>query len=255
MKVKLTDMTLKEVRDEGKIEVAVIGWGATEPHNLHIPYGCDAFTVERVAEISALKAKNKGAKVIVLPAMYIGTNSNHFGFPMVMHFSPSTQQKMLADILWSLENSGIKKLLIINGHGGNEFKGILREFYGKTGVQIFLSNWWLVREDVINDVTEDKSGEHGNEFETSCCMHFFPELVRLEWADEGKVREPRISGMKNGQVWMTRPWPSLTTNAGHGNPMKSTPEKGKKIIDAATDALGDIIKEISDVVIDEKFPY
>ena len=255
MKVKLTDMTLKEIRDEGRFEIAVVGWGATEAHNMHIPYGCDGLITEKIAEISAMKAKAKGAKVIVLPAMYIGMNANHIGFPMVMHFSLSTQQSIISDILWTLKTNNIKKLLIINGHGGNEFKGLLREFFSQTHIRIFLSNWWEIREDVINSVTEDHSGEHANEFETSCCMYLFPELVHLEWADEGRVREPKIESLKKGQVWLTRPWKSLTTNAGYGNPMKSTSEKGEKIIHAVTETLADIIKEISDAVIDENFPY
>ncbi|MGB9677043.1 MAG: AAA family ATPase [Candidatus Ratteibacteria bacterium] len=196
MKCKLIEMTLKEVRDFGKVEICILPWGSCEPHNLHLPYGTDYLTTEKIAEISCKKANERGGKVIVLPGIPIGVNSNLFGFPLTLHFSPTTQLSILKDIVYSLENHKIYKLVIINGHGGNEFKGLLREIYGKTSIYIFLVDWWKVGEDVITKICEDKTGEHGDESETSWMMYLFPELVHLEWADEGKVNEPKIKGLK-----------------------------------------------------------
>lgn len=255
MKVKLIEMTLKEVRDEGPFEVAVLPWGSCEPHNMHLPYGCDTLAAEKIAQISAEKAKKKGAKVIVLPALPVGVNSNTMGFPMTMNFSPSTNFEMLKDIVESLEKHKVHKLIILNGHGGNEFKFMIRELYGKTSVRIFLMNWWEQGKDIMDEVCDDKAGEHGNEAETSWFMHMYPELVHLEWADDGKVNEPVLEGLRKRQIWMPRQWHLLTKNAGHGNPKKATPEKGRKIVEVATDRIADVIKELSDAKIDNKFPY
>lgn len=255
MKVKLEEMTLKEVRDNGPFEVAVLPWGACEPHNMHLPYGCDALTGEKVAEISGAKAKEKGAKVVVLPAMPVGVNTNTLRFPMTLNFSPTTQFKMLKDIIEALEMHGVYKLLILNAHGGNEFRFMVRELYGKTKVHIFLLNWWDIRQDTINEVCDDISGEHGNEAETSWFMYLYPELVHLEWADDGRVNEPVLEGLRKRQVWMPRPWHLLTTNAGHGNPKKASAQKGRKIIEAATDRIAKIIEELSGAEINARFPY
>jgi creatinine amidohydrolase len=162
---------------------------------------------------------------------------------------------MLKDIVESLEKHKVYKLIILNGHGGNEFKFMIRELYGKTDVRIFLMNWWELGKDIMDEVCEDKAGEHANEAETSWFMHMYPELVHLEWADDGKVNEPALDGLKKKYMWTSRPWHLLTKNAGHGNPKKATPEKGKRIVEATTDRIADVIKELSDVKIDEKFPY
>jgi creatinine amidohydrolase len=255
MKVELCDMTLKEVRDEGPFEVAVLPWGACEPHNMHLPYGCDALAVEKIAEISAGKAKTKGAKVVVLPTIPIGINTNTMAFPMTLNFSPTTQLKMLVDIVEALEIHKVYKLIILNGHGGNEFKFMARELHRKTKVHIFLLNWWGVRQDIVDEVSDDKSGEHAHEAETSWFMYLYPELVHLEWADEGKVKEPVLKGLIDGTLIITRPWHLLTTNAGYGNPKKATAEKGKRIVEGATDKIADVIKELSDAKVNEKFPF
>jgi len=255
MKVEILKMTLKEVRDEGHFEVAVLPWGSCEPHNLHLPYGCDTLATEKIAEISAKKAKEKGAKVIVLPAIPIGVNSNTMEFPLVLNLNPTTQLTILKDIIQCLEKHGIYKLIILNGHGGNEFKFMAREMHGKTKVHIFVLNWWEVGEDIANSVCDDKTGEHGNEAETSWFMYMYPELVHLEWADSGQVKEPVLKGLKNKWLWIARPWHLLTTNSGYGNPEKATEEKGKKIVEATTDRIAETIKELSDVKINNTFPY
>ncbi len=253
--VNLLEITLKEVREKGEIEVAVLPWGSTEPHNLHLPYGTDTLAATKISEISAKKAEEKGAKVIVLPTIPIGVNSNTFGFPLALHCSPTTQLSILKDIVWSLENHKIYKLLILNGHGGNDFKPLIRELFGKTDVWIFLLDWWSIRKDIVENVCEDKSGEHGNESETSWMMYLYPDLVHLDWADNGNVNKSKIKSLEEKLIWTTRPWHLLTTNSGHGNPEKANKEKGKAIVEGATERIAEIILELSKVKIDNKFPY
>ena len=255
MKIKLEEMTLKEVKEQGEIEVAVLPWGSCEPHNLHLPYGCDAIVTEKVAQISAEKAIKKGAKLVVLPAIPIGVNSNLFGFPLTLHLSPTTQLAILKDILRSLEAHRIYKLVLLNGHGGNEFGPLMREVYGTTKVFIFLFNYWSAMNDIIEDVCDDRTGEHGNESETSLCMALFPELVHLEWADAGKTKEPVLEGLRNGWLKIIRPWHLLTTNSGYGNPEKATKEKGEKMLEQFTDRIASVFLEISKARIDKTFPY
>ncbi|MGB9678166.1 MAG: creatininase family protein, partial [Candidatus Ratteibacteria bacterium] len=172
-----------------------------------------------------------------------------------LHLSPTTQLSILKDIIHSLENYKIYKLVIINGHGGNEFKALLRELYGQTKIFLFLIDWWNVRKDIADKILEDKEGEHGNEAETSWLMYLYPELVHLEWADEGIINKPRFEEIKNGWVWITRPWHLLTKNSGHGNPKKATSEKGKMMVDGATDRISEFLLKLSNTEIDDKFPY
>lgn len=255
MKFNLMEMTLKEVRDFGKIEVAVLPWGSCEPHNLHLPYGTDSLTAEKIAKISIEKANGNGGKIILLPTIPIGVNSNLLEFPMTLHLSPTTQLSILKDIVFALEHHRIYKFVILNGHGGNEFKGLIRELYGKTKVYIFLIDWWNFRKEVMEKVIEDKSGEHGNEAETSWVLYLYPELVHMEWADEGETNESIFEELNEKKVWITRPWHLLTKNSGYGNPKKATAEKGKIIVEETTDKIAEFLLKLSKAEINEKFPY
>ncbi|HOM26001.1 MAG TPA: creatininase family protein [bacterium] len=255
MKSKLQYMTLKEVREFGKVEVVVLPWGSCEPHNLHLPYGCDTLTVDKMAEVSCQKANEKGGKVISLPAIPVGYNADHFRFPLALNFYPTTQLTILKDIIFSLESHKIYKLVILNGHGGNDMRALLRELYGKTNVYIFLIEPWNVRRDITEKIIEEKGGCHAHEEETSVLMYIYPELVHLEWADDGKINEPRFEEMKKGWVYTVSPWHLLTKESGCGNPKKANQEKGKKIFEIVTDRIADFLVKLSNSNIDEKFPY
>ena len=141
---KLSEVKYSYVK-ENPYQVAILPLGATEPHNLHLPYGTDVFQVEMICDRICEKAHAQGAKVALLPALPFGVESNLMEFPMPISLNPSTLDLVIQDILESLETSGIRKVIIMNGHGGNSLKHTLREIYGKTSVFTCLVNWYDVR--------------------------------------------------------------------------------------------------------------
>ena len=108
-------------------EVAVLPMGATEPHNLHLPYGTDTYQVETVGQLACEKAHGRGARVALLPAIPYGTETNQMRFPMAMNLDPSTLARVIADLVDSLATHGVMKCVLLNGHGGNDLKWVLRE--------------------------------------------------------------------------------------------------------------------------------
>src|SRR5262249_25941327 len=104
---------------EQRWEVAVLPFGATEPHNLHMPYGTDNYEVEIIAERACAQAYGRGAKVILLPTMPFGVNTNHLRVPgaLTCSVTPTTLLHLLSDLVDSLERQGVPKLLLFNGHG------------------------------------------------------------------------------------------------------------------------------------------
>ena len=64
-----------------KWEVAVLPFGATEPHNLHMPYGTDIYEVEAIAQRACETAYKAGARVTLLPTIPFGVNTNHLKIP------------------------------------------------------------------------------------------------------------------------------------------------------------------------------
>lgn len=250
---KLLEVNYSYIKDH-PYEVAVLPIGATEPHNLHMPYGTDAITVEKIGEKICEKAYELGANVCLLPCVPYGVDSNQMGFPMVMSLNPSTVDIIIRDITVSLEAHGIKKLVVLNGHGGNTFKQALREFYGKTQVFISLVDWWRVLLDRYDELFENPD-DHAGEMETSIGLHLFPEFIDLDKADDGGVRQSRFEAVREGWAQITRPWHLLTKNAGVGDPRKATAEKGEKALDIVVDRISNYLKELSDAEMDEMFPY
>ena len=117
----LQETNLHTIKHENH-QIAILPWGATEGHNYHLPYGTDNIQNEHIAAEAAKLAWEEGAKVIVLPNIPFGANSQQLDIKLTINMSPSTQFIVLKDIASALSGQGIKKLVILNGHGGNEFK-------------------------------------------------------------------------------------------------------------------------------------
>lgn len=250
---RLQEITYKHVR-ERRYEVAVLPIGSTEPHGLHLPYGSDAFHSGMMADRVCERAYGLGAKVILLPTIPYGVNSNLMGFPLTMHVRQSTLNTMIRDIVRSVERQGIRKFLLLNGHGGNEFKPLLRDLYGETGVFIALVDWWKVAADMQEQVFE-AIGDHADEMETSVDLALFGDLVHMEDADDGAVRATRFEAINRGWVSITRPWHLLTRDSGHGDPRKASREKGEQYLSVVVERLAPFIVELSNAVMDAPFPY
>ena len=240
-------------------EVAVLPFGATEPHNLHLPYATDSLEATGIGERVCAEAWRRGAKVVLLPTIPYGTETNMTAFPLAMNLQPSTLAVVIQDLVESLERSGIRKVLLLNSHGGNDFKPVLRELAASTEVQLFLCDWFRMTKDVQATLFE-KPDDHAGEMETSMIMALRPDLVaRTEQgalrADEGQVAEFRFEALAKGWVGLTRPWDRLTTNSGSGNPHAATAEKGERLLEVVTDRLASFLVELSRAKIDERFPF
>ena len=112
-----------------KYDVAILPWGATEPHNLHLPYMTDCILSHAVAVDAAERAlKEYGVRCMVLPPVMMGSqNPGQRDLPFCIHYHYETQFAILKDIVASLAHQGLRRLLIINGHGGNSFKQMIRD--------------------------------------------------------------------------------------------------------------------------------
>ncbi len=240
-------------------EVAVLPLGATEPHNLHLPYGTDTLEAEAIGERICQAAHERGAKVILLPAVPYGTETNQMAFPLAMNINPSTLFAFITDLVDSLVRHGIHKIVLLNSHGGNELKPLLRELYGRTPARLFLCNWYTMLKEAQREIF-DKPDDHAGEMETSLALAYFPHLVARREdgtlaADDGAVRASRFTAVNEGWVSITRPWHLLTTNTGAGNPHAATAEKGRRFMELLVDRLAGFLVELSQSPLDERFPF
>jgi len=246
----LEETTWKTVRDT-EYSVAVLPWGATEAHNYHLPYGTDNYESSYVAIESARLAWEVGAKVVVLPTVPFGVNTGQRDIRLCLNMNPSTQALVLGDIARSLDGQGISKLVILNSHGGNDFRQIVRELQPTCGVFIASINWWNC---VDPKPFYDEPGDHAGELETSVMMEIAPELVLpLSEAGAGKARRFRVGGLKDGLAWAPRSWNQVTDDTGSGDPSKGTRDKGVRHLEAVTTRIGAFLAELAEADIESMY--
>ena len=225
----LAETNWKEVKSQS-YKVAILPWGATEAHNYHLPYATDNIQCDFVAAKSAEIAWNAGAKIIVLPLVPFGVNTGQMDVPLCLNMSPSTQLALLMDLVQVLTAHDIDKLLILNGHGGNNFKSMIRELSMPYPEVFVCSANWFGASDQGSIFHEP--GDHAGEMETSCIMHIAPDWVLdLQEAGSGAAKQFKTDGLKQGWVTAQRAWTQVTEDTGVGDPSRSTAEKGKIFLD------------------------
>lgn len=238
----LAESTWKSVKDT-PFEVAILPWGATEPHNYHLPYGTDNYETAAIAERAADIAWEKGAKVVVLPTVPFGVNTGQLDLKLALNMNPSTQLALLSDIARAISAQGVKKLVILNGHGGNDFRQIIRELQPQVDLFICTINWWSC---VDGAGYFAEPGDHAGEMETSVMQSVAPDLVLpLSEAGPGKARKFRVAGLRDGWVWAPRRWSKVTDDTGTGNPAAATALKGEKFLDAVTQKIGAFLVDLA----------
>ena len=238
----LNELTWQAVRD-ARYEVAVLPWGATEAHNLHLPYATDNIETERIAALAAAQAWQRGARVVVLPGVPFGVNTGQLDIPLCINMNPSTQALVLRDVATALAGQGVAKLVILNGHGGNDFRQMIREIQPAVAILICTINWYQVvdAKQFFTDL-----GDHAGELETSVMLHLAPELVRpLGEAGPGKARRFKIAGLREGWAWAPRRWRPVTDDTGVGNPAGATAEKGRKYVEAVSEKIGGFLADLA----------
>lgn len=233
-----------EALKDANFNLAILPWGATEAHNYHLPYATDNIQADHLVAESAKLAHEKGSKVIVLPTVPFGVNTGQSDIYLDINLNPSTQLAILNDIVTVLDRQGIKKLLIFNGHGGNNFKPLVREL-GLRFPKMFIS-FCFFPQALDKAAYFEEQGDHADEMETSLMLYLRPDLVlpKEKWGD-GKAKKFKIDAFSEGWVWAEREWSKVSVDTGVGNPHKSSKEKGERYFIDVTKKMGNMILELS----------
>ncbi len=228
--------------------LAVLPWGATEPHNYHLPYGTDNYQCDYIAAEAARRVEGG---VMVLPTVPFGVQTGQLDLAYCINLNPSTQAAILHDVVRSLEGQGVAKLVVLNGHGGNNFRQMIRELQPQTRLFLCAIDWFRVEPQ--GSYFEDL-GDHAGEMETSAMMHIAPELVQpLSEAGDGYAKPFRISAFREGWAWAPRRWTQVTSDTGVGNPRAATPEKGHDYTEAVIEKIATFLSELRDADVEDLY--
>jgi creatinine amidohydrolase len=239
----LAESNWKYIKD-ASFDVAVLPWGACEAHNYHLPYATDIIESEHIAAEAARLAWEHGEKVIVLPTIPFGVNTGQADVKLDINMNPSTQFVVLRDVVEVLNRQGIHKLIILNSHGGNDFKPMIRELGLRFPIMFLTTCNWLQAIDQ-NQFFEHKD-DHAGEMETSLLLYLRPDLVLpISEASDGAAKRFRFTAIREGWAWAERKWTQVTTSTGVGDPRKASRKKGEQYFKAVTEKVAHFIIEVA----------
>jgi creatinine amidohydrolase len=248
---RLADSHWPTVRAAG-YTIAVLPWGATEAHNTHLPYGTDTYQASWLAEQAAAQAWAAGARVLVLPPVPFGVQTTQRDIPYCINMMPSTQRVLLHDVATSLAPHGITALVLLNSHGGNEFKSIIRELQpGFDTLTIYSVDWWKAGNPAARF---REPGDHAGALETSAMLHIAPELVRpLHEAGNGAEKRSVFEGMREGWAWTPRPWSTISADTGVGNPREATAALGGEHLADVAERIARFLVQVAVTPVAERY--
>ena len=255
----LQDLSWEEAQKELKeADVAIIPVGSTEQHGRHMPLGADTYAPFEIA-----KRTTEKEKVIVAPAIPYGISQCHMSFPGTITLRCETLSHVLADIFESLYKHGIKKFIILNGHGHNgpSIQTAMDEFKAKAGDALFLLfAWWVAGFKLTPKLWSTAKGDlpdgHAAEVETSVMLSIKPNLVNMSQADKvilgalGKtdIRFSKSTSMnfKDYPIEITTisDFKQFSQSGVVGSAIGATKEKGDQVIERVTDFLAELIRDL-----------
>jgi creatinine amidohydrolase len=159
----------------------------------------------------------------------------------------ATQQAVLFDVADSLVKQGISRLVLLNFHGGNEFKAMIRDVMLDVPIFIVQVHGYQLPADQLMALLDDPRAGHADEFETSLLLHLTSHLVApLTTAGEGKTTPSRLPTLTSTPgVWFPRDWKTLSADTGDGSPHCATAEKGARIFAVIVERLAGVLVELS----------
>lgn len=238
---------------EVNFQVAILPWGATEPHNLHLRYGTDSILSHAIACEAACRVNHSGVKCMVLPVVPLGSqNPGQTDMSFCIHARYDTQRAVLTDIVASLYRQGMRRLVIVNGHGGNNFRNMVRDLaVDYPDFIIAVTDWWTIEKP---ESYFSEAGDHAGELETSVMMHFHPEWVLpLDEAGNGESKQYTMDALKSGKAWLPRNWAKVSYDTGIGNPKGASAEKGKEFTAAVVESLAQFLADFAVTEVDDMY--
>ncbi|WP_120966075.1 creatininase family protein [Comamonas sp. lk] len=236
--------------------VAVLPVGAVEQHGPHLPLNVDARLIEGVMA-EALPLLPADLPVLFLPPQNIGLSVEHTSYAGTLTLSPATLIALWTELGACVARSGIKKLLLLNGHGGqvSVMDIVARELRMQHGLLVYSASWFGLVDDAANQqfcAHEHRFGIHGGEVETSMMLHLAPETVHMEraqnFASTSEVRAGKYHFIGNGRSaklgWAIEDY---NPAGAVGNSAAATAERGAAMVASSAEGLVRLLGEIHDL--------
>ncbi|MCS6810414.1 MAG: creatininase family protein [Tepidimonas sp.] len=237
--------------------VAVLPLGATEQHGPHLPLAVDTAIVEALLGAAAAHLP-PDAPLLVLPTLAVGLSPEHEAFPGTLSLAPETALAVLRDVAAGVARAGVRKMVIVNGHGGHV--GLLdvatRAMRVRHGLLVWSVPWWQLPlietdgRDLLADLPpeEQRFGVHAGQLETAVMLAIAPERVRRAalrtFASSSQQRAQRYPLLGNGRsaklAWCMQ---DLHPEGAAGDAAAADADWGRRVLAAAGASLAQLLQE------------
>ena len=231
--------------------VAVLPVGAIEQHGPHLPVAVDTCIVDGIVR-AVLALLPPGAPVLILPTTAVGKSNEHIDFPGTLTLSADTLTRVWYEIGTSVRRAGVRKLLLLNSHGGQPqvMQIVARELRIDHQMLVVAANWfsWGMP-DGLFDSAELRHGIHGGTVETAMMLALRPDLVDgaaaadfvpVTVADDLDCPRLRALGAA-GLGWQAQ---DLNPEGACGDATRATAEKGRAVLDHVSDRFVELLTEV-----------
>jgi len=238
------ELTAAEIRALAERNATVLlPVASMEQHGPHLAVGVDTILCEGVCRLAA-EAIQDETPVIVAPTLWCGMAEHHMAYGGTFTFDIPTYRSVLLAFLKSIERHGFKKVLIVNGHGGNisALAAFVQDFAVETGLKICATTYFELAQPAMEPILEDQERiRHACEGETSLMMLFAPALVRHEKLAEAVG--PSVTTPRPLRVDRYRSFRSFSETGVVGDARRASKAKGERLAAACRDALVAVIRD------------
>jgi creatinine amidohydrolase len=223
--------------------VAVYPIASFEQHGHHLPLLTD--TLQCDAIVGGMEDR-VGDRIVTLPTQWLGHSFHHMRFGGSLTATSQTHIRLIVETVEGLLKAGFDKVLIINGHGGNQadMRVALQDLRERhIDARVYGASWWEVAAvglDEVRTAGPDGSG-HAGETETSMMLHLHPDLVRTDRLHAGGARPDSDHG---GQIQRFHMIDEVSPRGNFGDPTVASADKGQRMLQAVVDSLCEVVDDI-----------
>ncbi|MBX5327908.1 MAG: creatininase family protein [Candidatus Bathyarchaeota archaeon] len=235
MKVLLHEMSWAEAKKYfAKNDIAILPVGSNEQHGPQNPLGTDHLIAKAIAEETARRTG-----VLCLQVVPFGVSSHHKQFCGTIFISPKTFKNYVKEACLALNYYGVKKIVIVNGHGGNlhALAELAREMREK-GIFISVFQWWPAASKLLPDIFKPEERGHAGAEETSVNLALHPQMVNMKKAVDEETRKHKT---QTEGVTLPLGTADYTSSGVFGVSKTASAKKGKRVFEVV---VGELVKHV-----------